>query len=515
VRTVIDAWRLCAGRRLMWLALGVFAVAFAARLVPVLGGGGLFALDTYDDGVHYSSALAWVQGRWPYRDFLLLHPPGIVLALAPFAAFGSVTREGLGFAVGRVAWMVLGATTAVLVVLLLRRFGWVAALLGGLWYALYPPALRAERTTMLEGLTSALLALALVLIGSGRLRSRYPAGTCVAAGALLGFAAVTKIWGVVVVAIVLGWVVVIHGFRRGWQFLLAALVTAAAVGLPFFARAPSRMWRMVVTDQLVRQSNQVSAFSRLRAITGFRLGGPAPSFLAVVLACGVLALLIVIAVSRRYLLAPLLLVGMGLVVLVSPSFYPHYPAALAVPLALVVGVGAGWLYGSLRARARPVAVSLVAGVLLALAVYAYPLSNARIGLSFPGRTLAASLRPRAGCVTADDAVTLVEMNVFGRNIERGCAVVVDLGGYSLHLTPGRPGGREENPVFQYFALRYLSSGDTALNVRFSLTYGFSRHTLRVIEHWPIIARHGRYELRHPLPATGADGRRAAVQTPGR
>jgi hypothetical protein len=43
----------------MWavgLAL-VFSTAFLARLVPLLNGGGLYAMGNYDDGVHYAVAM--------------------------------------------------------------------------------------------------------------------------------------------------------------------------------------------------------------------------------------------------------------------------------------------------------------------------------------------------------------------------------------------------------------------------------------------------------------------------
>jgi hypothetical protein len=45
----------------MWvvgLAL-VFGTAFLARLVPLLNGGGLYALGNYDDGVHYAVAMGF------------------------------------------------------------------------------------------------------------------------------------------------------------------------------------------------------------------------------------------------------------------------------------------------------------------------------------------------------------------------------------------------------------------------------------------------------------------------
>ena len=76
------------GRRVLqaWLDAGmaaVFGVAFAARLVPLLRGGGLYAAGNYDDGVHYAAAMGLVHGLLPYRDFLFLHPPGIAVLARP------------------------------------------------------------------------------------------------------------------------------------------------------------------------------------------------------------------------------------------------------------------------------------------------------------------------------------------------------------------------------------------------------------------------------------------------
>ena len=74
-------------------------LAFAARLWPVLHGGGLFGLAGYDDGVYESAADAVVSGRLPYRDFLLLHPPGLIYLLAPFALLGRVIGDADAWAV--------------------------------------------------------------------------------------------------------------------------------------------------------------------------------------------------------------------------------------------------------------------------------------------------------------------------------------------------------------------------------------------------------------------------------
>src|SRR4051794_25537891 len=126
-------------RGLLSLAL-VAVTAFVLRLVPVLTGGGLYGRGNYDDGVYYAAASGFVHGLLPYRDFLLLHPPGIVLALAPFAALADVVGDPTALAVGRVTFMMVGAVNAVLVAVVLRRLGFAAAMVGGLVYAVALPA---------------------------------------------------------------------------------------------------------------------------------------------------------------------------------------------------------------------------------------------------------------------------------------------------------------------------------------------------------------------------------------
>ena len=124
----------------LWSPQQSFVVAVGARLVPVLRGGGLAGDGNYDDAVHYTAAAGLVNGRMPYADFLFLHPPGSVVALAPFAAFGALTSHGTGMAVARLVWMLIGGLNTALVVLILRRIGLAAAISGGLFCAWYFPA---------------------------------------------------------------------------------------------------------------------------------------------------------------------------------------------------------------------------------------------------------------------------------------------------------------------------------------------------------------------------------------
>src|SRR6187431_2308474 len=153
------------GRSWHWfLAIAVAAIAFVFRLTPVLRGGGLFGLGNYDDGVYYAAGTAIAHGLLPYRDFLLLHPPGVPLLLTPFALVAQLTSDSYGFAAARVAWMLLGALNAVLIWRILRPIGVTAALFGGLCYAVFYPAVYADKSTLLEGPATTALLLAIILL---------------------------------------------------------------------------------------------------------------------------------------------------------------------------------------------------------------------------------------------------------------------------------------------------------------------------------------------------------------
>jgi alpha-1,2-mannosyltransferase len=121
-----------------------FGVAVAARLVPLPRGGGLYALGNYDDGVHFAAALGMIHDLLPYRDFLFLHPPGVLLALAPFAALADALGEPNAMTIARVSWMVLGGVNAVLCGIALRPLGETAAVISALLYAVFFPAIYVE-----------------------------------------------------------------------------------------------------------------------------------------------------------------------------------------------------------------------------------------------------------------------------------------------------------------------------------------------------------------------------------
>jgi hypothetical protein len=132
---------------------------------------------------------------------------------------------------------------------------------------------------------------------------------------------------------------------------------------------------------------------------------------------------------------------------------------------------------------------------------AWPLIQHRQGQPFPGPTAAAIVVDLPGCVATDYPMTLIQMDMLRRNLERGCRFEVDLGGASYHLEAGEYEDmpRDRNEVWQAYALEYLRTGDAVVIARFSSGVGFSPETAKVVRGWPELGRAGRYVIRIPQP----------------
>jgi alpha-1,2-mannosyltransferase len=473
------------------IATGVAVLAFVARLVPVLRGGGLFGLGDYDDGVHYSAASGLVHGQLPYRDFLFLQPPGIVLALTPFAALGRLVGDPMGFAAARVAWMGLGAVNALLVVVILRRRGRAPAMVGGICYALFPPAVYGEHSTQLEGLATICILVAVLLLAA----TSAPRWQAILAGALLGVSSGVKIWGVVALAIAGIWAVAAGGSRRAVAVAAGGVAGAAVVCLPFFLVAPSAMARMVVMDQLDRPEVHASPVLRLNQILGLpgHPNTPSPLLIAVLVVWVVVTAYAWMITEAR--LAVALLVSLAMLLMLTPSWFLHYAALVAGPAAVTAGSGAAQLVERARHLNPRLAGVAVIALSLLVAGYATPTFSARYGTPFPGSRLAVAVQNDSGCVTTDDPTTLVEMNVLRRNFDRRCPLVVDLGGNSYDQLGVTPVPRARNAAWQRYAVTYLRTGSVVVIARFSTGRGFSPATAALVSRWRVLERVGRYAVR--------------------
>ena len=90
------------------MAFALFCLAAVIRILSLFLSGGLDSVLGYDDGVYFSATLGWLHGLIPYRDFILVHPPGILLVLSPFAWLASHTTDEIGFIASRIFFVILG-----------------------------------------------------------------------------------------------------------------------------------------------------------------------------------------------------------------------------------------------------------------------------------------------------------------------------------------------------------------------------------------------------------------------
>jgi hypothetical protein len=476
----------------------VAVTAFVVRLAMVLRGGGLGGLMSYDDGVYYSAAGSLWWGRLPYRDFVLVHPPGSLLSLAPFAGLGRLTHDALGFQVARVAWMLVGSLNAALVVVATRRSGLVAATVAGLFYAVWTPAAMTETTTRLEPLVSLGLLVAVSVLSGGRPASRRGQ---VLAGCALGFATAVKVWAVAPALVVVVWMLVTTGRRAAVRVAGGAALTATVICLPFWLVTPAGMDRMVVLDQLGRGRTWAGTGVRLVSVLGLRsphghYWWPLAGWCVAVAVLGAVAVAGSLGSSRGRLAVALLVVQLG-VLLASPSYFSYYAAFLAPALALLVAGGVAW---ARRLRARPrggravqvVGTLLVAGALAAVAAVGSVAAAARVGKPFPAQDVARTVAS-SRCVTADSPDVLILTDVLQRDWHRGCRVLVDLSGLSydgdaLPLLPdGTPVARALNPSWQRDLTGYLFSGDAMFLTR-PASDGFSPESLQRLDALPVLRR---------------------------
>ncbi|MCU1473266.1 MAG: hypothetical protein JWQ92_1334 [Amnibacterium sp.] len=484
--------------RWFWVVavVGVAGIAFFVRVRLLIQTGGLDGADGYDDGVYYAAADALVHGRLPYRDFLLLQPPGTIVALAPFAWFGSITHDPYGVVAARLCFIGIGALNACLAMAIVRRFGLVASALAGIGYAVYFPAAFTERSTLLEPLGTCGLLVAVLLADRAW---RRPQVGMMLAGAAAGVAIGMRIWYVVPVALIAAF----H-WRSALRFLAGVAITASAIYLPFLIGSPANMVRQVVLDQLGRPRDTAhSPFKRASTYLGatnLHLSEPWSALLSVHkvglgLLLGVIVCAAVALTVRGARLFPVTGIVTGVVLLVSPSFFLHYAALSAPWVVLTVAVGVSRMLRAVRSRRVR---ALLAMVLLAALV---TLNLREVQLSRPSSPIpAAALRPAAqqvaGCVVSDDPQILAALDVLSRDLSHHCTVWPDVTGYTYDRDSVRVAGhvvvRKQNAAWQADVTHYLLSGE-AVVIHRSATELDAAST-RSVDSGRVLARSGSWTL---------------------
>lgn len=488
------------GHRYSWSRSGAFAVllgaigivAFLVRMSIMVRGGGLTGIGGYDDGVYFAASDALVHGRLPYRDFLLVQPPLITVVTAPIAALGGVISDPAAYALARVVFIGIGAANAMLCGWILRRFGWSAVVVGGFGYAVFHPAVYAERSVLLEPLGTFGVLLAILLLQRAAVNPRF----AVLAGIAAGLSTGAKI-----VYIVPALLLVLMADRRRLRFLGGVAIGGCTIYLPFLVAAPQRMVQQVLLDQLGRTSASTTGpWTRVKAILGAHSTVGVPStVMAVLLAVLAVVVVIVAFTTPGARVFGVLAVGTATVLLLVPSWFGHYTALTAPPLALCLGVGTARLVAVLPMgwpRAAAVLVLLLGVVGANEADDRHP-----VGTRVPAGTAAAAAIVR-GCITSDDPGALIELNVLTRDLDApSCAVWPDVTGWTYdpkdldRSAAGSLVSRTANPHWQNDVVRFLESGAATISVRHDT--GYTAASKRAIDAGSVLFR----DLRFVIHAT--------------
>lgn len=436
-------------------ALGKHRSILIAGLVPALAAlalsayvlhlpNVLYGVHEYDDGVYLGAALRLVHGAVPYRDFVVVHPPGIVVLMAPLAALGSVFGSDTSLALARDLTALVAAANVVLAAVAVRHRGIRAAVVAAVGLACFPMAPAADSTLLLEPYLVFFCLLGLVLMfHQGRLA---PPRRVLLGGMAIGMAGSVKIWAGLIAASLA--VVCLKRIRSALvPFLAGCTVGLGAVCLPFLALAPGAFVRDVLIDQFNRVSTGSAVLSfakRVWVVSGFpALTLPAAVWLAgAAAACFTVMAAASLLLHRRDLLpadvAVVLCCGAAIAAMWVPNdVYAHYvyfPAAFVV---LVVGVCTG-----LRPQPRPgpgLRRRRAAAAAVLLAVAAFSLTE-QAGYAERNLTAARSgavlnlFVPPHTCVVTDDAVVTVAADLFDRQPAH-CPKMVDAFGTWLAEGP--------------------------------------------------------------------------------
>jgi len=176
------------------IGIALLAVAaFALRVVPLLRAGGPLGMNVdYDEGVYFSASALLFRGVLPYRDFVFVHPPGLLYALGITSSLTSLVGVAQAFAAARVVACAVGAANVALAGKVAQRWGGpFAGFLAAALYATYPEVVVVERGPYLEPvLNLACLGAAWVWLSSTPSPRRI-----FVAGALFAAACAVKVWG--------------------------------------------------------------------------------------------------------------------------------------------------------------------------------------------------------------------------------------------------------------------------------------------------------------------------------
>jgi Glycosyltransferase family 87 len=436
------------------IAVIVTATVLAAglRLYDLSRPGFLLGINEYDEGTDFGSAIRLVHGALPYRDFIMVHPPGITLLMYPVALATRAMGTDTGMAVARVVTALASAAAVPLAGLLTRHRGLFAALVTCGVIAIFPDSILAARTVLLEPwLVLFCLLGALAVFDGDQVASRTR--RLLLGGVLFGFAGAVKVWAILPIVVIL--VLTARRPRQAAVYAAGVALGFCVPVLPFALNAPATFYRSVIVAQLFRNDIvRIPEGYRLQQMLGLahfpQLATP-----ALVIICIVVVLLIsaVTVLGSRLAHSPppaldWFAIGTGALVVAAflwpADFYYHYPAFFAPFLALVLALPASRLLAPVIARGRARirwlgrATTMTAAATIVVLTVFQVIVESHHHTSVPPAEIAAAQRliPRGACVATDQASYTIAIDRFVSTVPQ-CSLMIDGVGTDYALSNGR------------------------------------------------------------------------------
>ncbi len=438
-------------------------LALGLRLYQLSRPGFLLSVNEYDDGPYFGSAVRLVNGALPYRDFLIVQPPGITLLMLPAALISKLTGTAWGMAIGRILTALISAASVALAGLLVRHRGILATVIVCGIMAVYPDSIQAVKTVLVEPwlVLFCLIGALAVFDGDRFTTSRR---RLIWGGVAFGFGGAVEPWAVFPV-------IVIAALALGRPRRLLAYAGGVTAGflipvVPFAALAPGNFYDAIIVAQIGNRPDATRAalWVRLADMTGLadvsrptHLLELAVAVLIVAVVAGSAGLDFLLTWRPPPVLDLFVLATTGLVVAAffwSDQFHYHFAAFLAPFLAMAIALplsalvrdirllyGGGGGAGAAEGTAPPIllwgATALAGLAILVLAVIQFQWeTNNTPHLPTSVVTQAQKLIPPGSCLLADEVSFAVMTNRLVSDVP-GCSLLLDATGTNYAYSGGR------------------------------------------------------------------------------
>ena len=422
------------------------------------------SLSNYDTGVYVAGAIHFVHGVIPYRDFVLVQPPGLLYLLSPLTLFGIWGGAPSVLLAARVANCCISGLNVGLISGLIRQRGRLIGVAAGLAYGFLPVMIFETDAVKLEPLCTCLCLLALRTFKDTWKSSDVSDRQLLFAGMLFGAAATVKYWAVIPLAATT--LVLLPSCRAK---ILNILGGAAGIFIllcsPFLVAAGGPFISQTLTSQLQRTASSgwdLSLWARIPYLLGSssQVIDPNVELISLILFEVVLFVAVGYVLRRQHRLIETLVLVSAIAsttfLMLVPEWYPYYAAFSDPYLVLVAAFAfAGARDGLRRSAAIDRAVRTSKRLLkVAAAIIIVVLSvNLYIQWNHAYRSTTNQLNtstskidaivPPHSCFVTDVAYFAVEANRLAT--PTGCPVIVDSGGMQL-AAGGSPSPPPKNLV---------------------------------------------------------------------